>query len=161
MTTFDTAVSEVLRQEGGYTNDPHDPGGETNFGIDKRSHPDVDIRNLTEDAARVIYKREYWDKSGCEHLPTAVAIQVFDAAVNQGVGTAIRMLQEAIGKVQVDGVLGPRTLAAAADPRVVTAFAARRILRYASGENFGRYGRGWVNRAVEVLKLAIDEGNRF
>ena len=60
---FDDIIKVVLKHEGGYVNDPKDPGGETNFGIAKRSHPDVDIENLTEDEAKDIYKEHYWIKT--------------------------------------------------------------------------------------------------
>ena len=60
--SFDEIIDIVLEHEGGYVNDPDDPGGETNFGIAKRSHPDVDIANLTKAGAKEIYKAEYWDK---------------------------------------------------------------------------------------------------
>ena len=62
MADFEKAVEFVLRMEGGYVNDPKDPGGETNFGIAKKSYPGVDIKNLTEEQAEEIYKRDYWEK---------------------------------------------------------------------------------------------------
>ena len=60
---FDEIIEVVLEHEGGYVNDPKDPGGETNFGIAKRSHPDVDIKNLTKESAKEIYKEVYWDNN--------------------------------------------------------------------------------------------------
>jgi len=63
LVNFDEIIEVVLHHEGGYVNDPKDPGGETNFGIAKRSHPDVDIKNLTKDGAKEIYKEHYWDKN--------------------------------------------------------------------------------------------------
>ena len=63
LTEFNEIIEVVLHHEGGYVNDPKDPGGETNFGIAKRSHPDVDIKNLTKDGAKEIYKEHYWDKN--------------------------------------------------------------------------------------------------
>ena len=62
MSKFDEIIEVVLEHEGGYVNDPKDPGGETNFGIAKRSHPDVDIKNLTKEGDKEIYKEVYWDK---------------------------------------------------------------------------------------------------
>tara|TARA_R100000963_G_C4537062_1_gene35886 strand:+ start:39 stop:254 length:216 start_codon:yes stop_codon:yes gene_type:complete len=68
LTKFDDIIEVVLEHEGGYVNDPDDPGGETNFGVAKRSHPDVDIANLTKDSAKEIYKEHYWDKNKVESL---------------------------------------------------------------------------------------------
>ena len=62
LTKFDDIIEIVLEHEGGYVNDPDDPGGETNFGIAKRSHPDVDIANLTKEDAKIIYYQDYWMK---------------------------------------------------------------------------------------------------
>ena len=59
-TTFDEIIEVVLEHEGGYVNDPHDAGGETNFGIAKRWYPDVDIKNLTKEQAKKIYHQDYW-----------------------------------------------------------------------------------------------------
>ena len=64
-TSFDEIIEVVLHHEGGYVNDPKDPGGETNYGISKRAYPDVDIKNLTEDGAKDIYRRDYWEKYRC------------------------------------------------------------------------------------------------
>lgn len=66
-----------------YENDPDDSGGATKFGIDQRSHPDVDIKNLTEDQATDIYWSE-WVKDGCDHLPSPLDWIYFDACVNCG-----------------------------------------------------------------------------
>lgn len=109
--TFLQMVGRLLTHEGGYVNDPQDPGGETNWGIAKRSYPDLDIRHLTRDKAVAIYKRDFWDKVQGDQLPPAVAFQLFDAAVNHGIGNAVRWLQAA-ARVKVDGQLGPATMAA-------------------------------------------------
>ena len=77
--TFETAIAFVLSEEGGYSNDPNDPGGETNFGISKRSHPNVDIKNMTQDEAESIYKYLYWDACRCESLPDKLALAVLIA----------------------------------------------------------------------------------
>ena len=62
-------IEVVLKSEGGYVNDPHDPGGETNFGISKRAYPSVDIKHLTKEGAIAIYKKDYWDKIKGDDLP--------------------------------------------------------------------------------------------
>ena len=82
--SFDEIIEIVLEHEGGYVNDPDDPGGETNFGVSKRAYPNVDIKNLTEDAAKDIYRRDYWDRNHCEDLPDELRHVYFDMCINQG-----------------------------------------------------------------------------
>lgn len=77
-----------------YENDPSDPGGPTRWGIDHRSHPSVDIRNLTEDQAKQIYWDDYWQKNGCEEKGFPLGEVYFNAAVNCGSGRAMKLLSE-------------------------------------------------------------------
>lgn len=86
--SFDQALQFVLEREGGYVNDPADPGGETNLGISKKAYPNIDIRNLTPELAGILYKRDYWDAAGCDSLTPGMALVVFDTAVNCGVTRA-------------------------------------------------------------------------
>ena len=113
LTKFDEIIEVVLHHEGGYVNDPKDPGGETNFGIAKRSHPDVDIKNLTKEGAKEIYKEHYWDRNKVESLPEELRHIFFDMCVNQGRGTAVRILQRACNakgaNLAIDGGMGPGT----------------------------------------------------
>lgn len=90
-------IAAVLEREGGYVNDPADRGGETNYGISTKSHPGVDIKNLTPAAAAELYKTKYWDAIGADNLPPDLQSQAFDASVNQGVGATKKMLAEANG----------------------------------------------------------------
>lgn len=157
--SFDTAFHVVLGQEGGYVNDPRDPGGETKYGISKRAYPLVDIASLTVNDARVIYRFDYWDKIKGDSLPAAVALAVFDCAVNQGTSRAIRLLQTALG-VKDDGSFGPVTLKAAtsANPaKLLERFMADRALHYASLSTFGTFGRGWMRRLFHVHAEALSE----
>lgn len=126
-----TAIDFVLSYEGGLVDNPADPGGLTNFGISSRSYPTVDIRNLTRSDAEAIYRRDYWDAIHGDELPGPLAIAVFDSAVNQGAGTAKRMLQIALN-VTVDGVIGPKTIKAAHDGGIgaVVRFLTARAVRY-------------------------------
>jgi len=94
---YSPAIERLLTREGGYVNDPVDRGGETNFGISKRSYPDLDIAKLTKDQAADIYKRDYWDAIGADRLPEGTREIAFDAAVNHGVGRTQQLLQEAGG----------------------------------------------------------------
>jgi lysozyme family protein len=154
MTPFDRCWSFLQRSdvEGGekVSEDPDDPGGATHYGISQRAYPDIDIRSLTEAQARVIFCRDYWDVCRCDELPDALAIAMGDTAFNQGAGTAIQLLQDALG-VKVDGVFGPVTLRAA--QRVdVNEFLSRRLMRYADSK--AKYRRGWFLRVLK-LKDAI------
>ncbi len=81
--------------EGGYVNDPQDPGGETKYGISKRAYPNEDIKNLTLDRAYELYKRDYWDKAGCSNYDFPLACSLFDASVNCGVKRALGWIEVA------------------------------------------------------------------
>ena len=113
LTKFDDIIEVTLHHEGGYVHDPTDLGGETNFGIAKRFYPDVDIKNLTKEGAKEIYKKDYWDKNKVDDLPDDLKHIFFDMCVNQGRGTAVKVLQRAIngkgGDLKVDGGFGPGT----------------------------------------------------
>lgn len=157
MSAFDRAFSFVAGAEGGYVNDPHDPGGETKFGISRRAYPHLSIAHLTIDDARALYYRDYWRAAGCEHLPPQVAIALFDCAVNQGVGRAKRLLQRAVG-VRADGKIGPITRAAiaSADPtNLLLDFLSHRLRAYAMTRNTSRYMRGWSRRVLSLHAFLI------
>jgi lysozyme family protein len=93
---FLDAVARVLRDEGGYVNNPEDPGGETKFGISKRTHPNVDIRNLTPEQATEIYWNDFWLKPGFDKLKGDVASKVFDLSVVMGEAPAVDCLIRAL-----------------------------------------------------------------
>ena len=157
--TFETAIRLVLQHEGGYVNDPDDPGGETNFGISRRTYPDLDIKNLTGEEATEIYRRDWWDKNRFGEIePGSLATGLFDVAVNAGTSRAVTALQKALTatgvSVSVDGKLGPATLAAAnghAKPdALVREFCAQRVMYY-TGLEKPKYLLGWVRRALDCL----------
>ena len=140
----------VLRHEGGYSLDPRDPGGETRFGISKRAYPDVDILRLTEDEAKAIYRRDYWDKLRTDEIPAPLALCVFDCAVNMGRDKAIRLLQRACGVAQ-DGVMGGNTIAAANRlSDAVVRFSTERAIAYTGIRGFDTFGKGWLRRTCAV-----------
>lgn len=155
---FDRAVSAVLAHEGGYVNDPKDPGGETKFGISKRAYPKLDIAGLTLPAAVAIYRRDYWDKIRADELPPDVAWVAFDTAVNMGTAQAVRLLQKA-ANVETDGVIGPKTIEASKAPGVAARIAHLRADIYRSLPTFSRFGRGWIRRVEENLAAARGLGN--
>lgn len=108
MSHFDKAILSVLKHEGGYVNHPSDPGGETNFGICRRSYPKLDIKSLTKESAINIYRADFW-RPEYDKMPYGVAAKVFDMAVNMGKHQAHRLLQRAVG-VDDDGIIGKKTL---------------------------------------------------
>lgn len=154
--TFADAVALILEHEGGWVNDPADPGGETRYGLSRRSYPDMDFASLTPKAAAEIYRRDYWDPLRCGDMPPAVALMVFDCAVNQGAFFAATAVQQAAG-VGADGKIGPRTLTAisASPDAVLDDLMARRLIRYLDTGNFDRFGKGWIRRAVKTYRKAV------
>lgn len=92
MTVLAKALKFVFKWEGGYVNDPKDPGGETKYGISKRAHPYLDIKNLDLETASGIYKDKYWDEMNCDSFEPKLAVCIMDAAVNVGVGRVKRWL---------------------------------------------------------------------
>ena len=158
MANFDVAVEKVLKHEGGYTSGLEgDPGGETNFGISKRSYPSLDIKNLTREQAKEIYRHDYWLSLYDQIEDQRIATALFDFGVNAGTQRAVRTLQKAMnevlaGPILADGVFGPNTLSAVngANPeQLLRWFTTRRIIYYAS-LNKPQFVRAWVERAMDV-----------
>lgn len=130
---FDTLVERLIGVEGGYVNDPKDPGGETKFGCSKRRYPQEDIANLTLDRAKFLFQRDYWNPHHCEFLPWPEALLVFDTSVNGG--NADRWHQMYAGS-----------------PDFVTNYQAEHALYLASLPGWTHDGRGWSRR---LIKLAL------
>lgn len=124
------------RPDGGYTNDPDDPGGETKWGISKRAYPNEDIKNLTPERALQIYASDYWDKAGCDDIPFPLNVVVFDSAVNCGVGVARWWLKDAL---TVDDYLEMRK-----------GYYLGIVDRKPSQ---GKYLKGWLNRIGDLKKF--------
>ena len=160
MTDFDKAFDLLIGNEGGYVNNPADPGGETNWGITRTvavaNGYAGDMRIMPKETAKQIYKKMYWDKLQCDQLPFIVAFQLFDAGVNHGNSQAVKFLQRALSVVD-DGVIGAKTIAAVSkldDMQIVMLFNAERIEFYAALKTFSTFGKGWVRRVASNLKLA-------
>ena len=155
MITFDTAIERVLSHEGGYVNNPADPGGETQWGISKRSYPEQNIRALTRQMAKDLYFRDFWTPVvAVATRDTALAFQMLDAAVNHGMGNAVRFLQRAIGAAD-DGHWGAASNAAAAlldDHDTHLLYMAERFEFWASLKSFDTFGRGWTRRGAQNLR---------
>lgn len=159
MLTFDEAFERLIGHEGSYVNDPADPGGETKWGISKRTYPNVNIKALTQEAAKAIYLRDFWYP--LNEADPAIKFQVFDFAVNGGLSAAIKVLQSAVNATP-DGKWGPISTArlAAMDKNdVLLRFNARRLRYYTSlrAELKARYLSGWVNRVADNLDFAAED----
>jgi len=140
---FQRALDFTLRWEGDYSNDPKDPGGETKFGISKRSYPRLTISKLTKEVASMLYRQDYWEAGKCHEMPSPLNIVHFDACVNLGVARAKRLLQSADRSGSIKGY-------------AVNLIESRRRF-YQSittrSPRFKKYSRGWDNRLNALLKL--------
>jgi len=157
MITFEESFTRLLGNEGGYSNDPKDPGGETNWGISKRSYPHVDIKNLTKEGAKEIYMRDFWQPLAEAH--PAVRYQAFDFAVNSGIQTATRKLQQAVGAAD-DGHWGPRSAAALAAMElndVLMKYIGLRLQFMTDLSNWEHAGKGWARRISKQLIYATED----
>ena len=153
---FDACMAEVFKHEGGYVNDPHDPGGETNMGISKRSYPKENIRGMTRARAAQIYRRDFWDKLRCDELPAGLDLVAFDAAVNSGPSRGAKWLQQALG-VAVDGKVGLATIGAAKNtytPAAVLRAVGFRRAFLKTLPTWERYKNGWTKRLDSVEAVA-------
>jgi hypothetical protein len=162
---FDRCLAVVLQQEGGFVNDPQDPGGATNMGITRdvlgafrdRAVSVDEVRDLSRAEAREIYRARYWTPMRCADLPPGVDLCVFDFGVNAGPSRAVKLLQRTVG-VTADGSVGPITLAAARaleTERLVASFSEARLAYYRALDGFARFGRGWTSRTEAVRMAAI------
>jgi len=155
---FDTAFDLLMTHEGNYSDHKADPGGKTRFGVTEAVAREVgyrgDMRELPLDLARRIYLERYWNPVRASELPVRVRYAVFDAAVNSGVGQSAKWLQRAAG-VTADGVIGPRTLAAAnaANPdALLCRLLAQRLRFMADLPTWPAFGRGWARRITSLME---------
>jgi len=159
MITFDAAIERVLAHEGGYVNNPADPGGETQWGISKRSYPNVNIKALTRDGAKQLYKSDFWDPVASKIEDSALVFQVLDAAINHGMDNAVRFLQRALG-VADDGHFGPlgqAALAMADIHDVHLLYLAERLEFWCKLKTFDTFGRGWTRRGAQDLRYLAQD----
>lgn len=151
---FERAAAIVLDHEKGYVNDRSDRGGETKFGISKKSYPHLDIGKITWLEAKQIYFHDYWQPCRCDELPPALAILVFDAAINSGPGQARKWLQRAAG-VAPDGVLGPVSMAAVRKPGVAEMLQVVRADAMNDMPTWRNHGGGWLMRMSRLPFQAL------
>jgi len=166
---FRRALPRILVYEGGKVDDPNDPGGRTAYGVTEATF-NAYLREQSEDAHDVflitpveistIYKLMYWDRVWGDVLPMGVGFCVFDAAVNSGVGQAIKWLQASLGSAytgEVDGQIGSKTLQAVEDyaspEDLIEALCSRRLGTLKRLRTWPRYGRGWSARVSNVQKI--------
>lgn len=159
MALFDTIFDRLIGHEGGYVNDPNDPGGETKWGISKRSYPHLIIRDLTREDAENIYRHDFWERINADKFPDGVAFQLFDFAINSGIETAIRYMQRALN-VADDGYWGPISQKAAdkaTESDMIMKLNAERLDFMTRLKNWPNHGKGWARRIAQNLKYgAID-----
>lgn len=160
---FDKAFKFLLDNEGGYVNNKNDIGGETKYGISKRSYPNIDIKNLTLDKAKSIYKRDFWDIiSGDKFDNEKLAIKVFDIGVNIGVRSVIKLLQNSITdlgySLKSDGIVGEKTLKYISiinEEKLLNCFENNILSHYASlikkNPKLGIFEKNWMKRAVKKV----------
>lgn len=158
MANFNDAIVKTLAREGGarFTDVASDKGGATKYGISQAAYPNLDIRNLTEQQARDIYQRDYWDRIGGDAINSqAVAENIFDTAVNMGVGTASKLAQLCCDVSPADGIIGMQSLAAinAMNEQLFLAgYTISKIARYAhicnKDKTQSKFLLGWINRAL-------------
>lgn len=148
----------LIEREGGYVNNPNDPGGETKYGISKRSYPHVDIPNLTKEQAKDIYRQDFYLKTRIYLLPDDLHEVVLDWAVHSGPVIAIKELQRLSGAKAVDGVIGSDTLASLAGwdhERLVELYLGQRLRFMArlirTEPRLAQFAVGWVNRVLSLM----------
>ena len=169
---FAAAEAFTLSQEGGWADNPADPGGPTMQGItlavyrawthDPGTTPEQ-LRAISGDEVRAIYRGLYWNPVSGDHLRPGVGLTVFDAAVNLGVREAAKLLQGCVGTVQ-DGVIGPATIARTnvADPALlIRHYASARESYYRGCAGFAEFGRGWLSRSKACFAAAWQAAGLF
>ena len=155
MANFNPAVDKIIDvYEKGYANNPHDLGGETKFGIAKRFHPGIDIKNLTREHAEEIYKNEYWDPPKLDNVNNqGIAEELLDISINIGQKSAALFLQQALNlilpiDILVDGIVGPKTIGATNTYRYPGV-----IVKILNGLQFEHYHKRLIERPDQEIFL--------
>lgn len=162
-TNFAKSLAYVLQEEGGFVNDPRDPGGATNKGVTqavyddwrhRHAKPKQSVKNIADDEVSAIYRSNYWAAIRGDDLPAGLDYAVFDFAVNSGTGRAARFLQACVGAVP-DGVIGPRTIGEIGDAALVANELCNRREAFLEGlPTYKTFGRGWSARVARVRQRA-------
>ena len=168
---YDAALSRVLAHEGGYTNHPKDPGGPTNFGITihdyrkyvKPNASAADVRAMTVEEAKAIYRARYWDALACDRLPPGLDYTLFDYGVNSGVGRAGKVLRRVLALPDDDWHVNGGVLAAIArrDPAaLIFAVNDERLRFLQSLKTWTVFGKGWGVRVADVKSYSLELASR-
>jgi len=161
---FKECLALVLKSEGGWVNNPNDPGGETNLGVTKRvweewvGHPVATMKNLTEAEVAPLYEQKYWRPCYGEVLPRGLDFVVFSMGVNAGPGRSVKLFQSAIGCVP-DGIIGPKTrelILASNSATLIAKFSEARRDYYRSLKTFPIFGKGWLSRVATEETEALN-----
>lgn len=152
---LEQSIKHLLGNEGGYSNNPADPGGETMYGVTLRVARAYGYTGTMKDlpwrTAMDIYTKNYWAPIKADQLPDALRFHVFDAAVNSGPGQAVKWIQRAAGITQ-DGLIGPQTISAAS--RVTPAqYSAIRLRFMTDLATWPTFGKGWARRIADNLEI--------
>lgn len=161
---FDKVLAHVLKSEGGYVNDPDDPGGETMMGVTRavyeqwigRQVMDGEMKTLTFDDVKPIYKKNYWDRLRLDDVPSGLDMVLMDIGVNSGTGRAAKWVQRLAG-VKADGAIGPVSLRAIHNLKPADAVESLYHTRQAFYErlpHFRKFGKGWTARNKDVTEYA-------
>ena len=171
MVTFDVVFERIFKNEGSYQSQYNDRGnwttgivgkGElkgTKYGISAMTYPDLDIKNLTIEQAKAIYKRDWWDKMGMERFPKELKFQLFDMAIHSGIGEANKTLQKAVG-VKMDGDIGPKTLEAIRNTEgsdILIRFLAYRLEFLTYTKAWEENSKGFARRIAHNLLLGAED----
>lgn len=169
MTQIDRLIEAVIEREGGYVDHPNDRGGPTKYGITRatlaawvgRRVTADEVAAITKDVAAAIYYRVYYARPGIARLPEQLRPIVFDMAVQHDPERAIKILQKLISRftpIEIDGIIGPQTLAGiemAMASTFINALVAARLdfyLRIVARDKSQRvFLNGWINRAKDFL----------
>lgn len=162
--TFPAALAFVLQEEGGWSNNADDPGGQTNKGITLRTLQSfqhgataADLRTIPDATVAIIYRRQYWAIMGCDNLPAGVDLMTFNFGVNAGPARSVGYLQVVAG-VRRDGIDGAITEAAVAKmpaTTVISKMAALQRAHYQASPDFDEFGSDWMARTERCVKAAI------
>ena len=165
--TYDECLKRVLAHEGGYTNDPRDPGGPTNFGItlyDYRKYVKpgataADVHHMSLVEAKSIYRSKYWDALRCDDLPAGVDYSVFDYGVNSGIGRAGKALRRVLGLSDADWRIAAEVITALTKcdtSKVIIAINDERLQFLKSLRTWNAFGVGWGRRVAEVKAFSLE-----
>jgi lysozyme family protein len=168
---FAASLELVLKHEGGWANDPYDPGGATMKGVIQRVYDAYrkrnglarqSVRHISNAELHEIYKEQYWDAIKGDALPRGVDYCVYDGAVNSGPVQSIKWLQRALGsayKGKIDGHIGGLTMGALDDTKdkaaLIKAICAKRMSFLQALKHWWRFGKGWSRRVEEVRRDAL------